>query len=62
MPVILDPVNFPTWLGETPATPDGLQTLLRLYPAERMVAHEIGSEIGNVRNDHVGLIERLKSA
>jgi putative SOS response-associated peptidase YedK len=62
MPVILDPADFPAWLGETTATPDELQALLRPYPAERMDAHEIGSGIGNVRNDNAALIERLNSA
>ena len=62
MPVILDPADFPAWLGETSAAPEQLQALLRPFPAERMEAHEIGPEIGNVRNDSAGLIERLRSA
>jgi putative SOS response-associated peptidase YedK len=62
MPVILDSVDFPAWLGETPTTPDTLQGLLRPFPAERMAAHEIGPRIGNVKNDDAALIERLKSA
>ena len=41
---------------------DELQALLQPYPAERMEAHMIGPEIGNVKNDSAGLIERLKSA
>jgi hypothetical protein len=35
--------------------------LLRPFPAERMAAREIGPEIGNIRNDHSGLIERVGS-
>jgi hypothetical protein len=62
MPVILDPADFPAWLGETSAAPEQLQALLRPFPAERMEAHMIGPEIGNVRNDNAGLIERLNSA
>ena len=42
--------------------PEQLQALLRPVPAQRMEAHIIGPEIGNVRNDNAGLIERLKSA
>ena len=61
MPVILDPADFPAWLGETPAAPDQLHALLRPFPAERMAAQEIGPEIGNVKNDNAGLIERLNS-
>jgi putative SOS response-associated peptidase YedK len=49
MPVILDPEDYPAWLGETPATGDALRALLRPFPAERMAAHTIGPAIGNVR-------------
>ncbi len=59
MPVILDPVNFPAWLGETLTAPDILQALLRPYPAERMETHMIGPRIGNVNNDDAALIERV---
>jgi putative SOS response-associated peptidase YedK len=59
MPVILDPANYPRWLGETPATGAELQLLLAPFPAERMQAHEIGPAIGNVRNDDAGLVERV---
>jgi putative SOS response-associated peptidase YedK len=62
MPVILDAADWQTWLGEVPATADGLRTLLRPYPAERMEAHMIGPRIGNVTNDNAALIERLHSA
>jgi putative SOS response-associated peptidase YedK len=62
MPVILDPADFPTWLGEAPTAPEQLKALLRPYPPERMEAHMIGLRIGNVKNDDAALIERLKSA
>ncbi len=62
MPVILDAADWQTWLGEVPATPDELRALLCPYPAERMEAHPIGPEIGNVKNDNAGLIAQLKSA
>jgi putative SOS response-associated peptidase YedK len=62
MPVILDPADYAAWLGEAPASSDELQVLLRPYPTERMAAHMIGPEIGNVRNDNAGLIDRLISA
>jgi putative SOS response-associated peptidase YedK len=61
MPVILDPANYPAWLGETPMTGAELQLLLAPFPAERMRAHEIGHAIGNVRNDGAGLIVPLNS-
>jgi putative SOS response-associated peptidase YedK len=62
MPVLLDPADFPAWLGETAMAPEQLQALLRSYPPERMEAHMIGLRIGNVKNDDATLIERLKSA
>jgi putative SOS response-associated peptidase YedK len=62
MPVIIDPADFPAWLGETAMAPEQLQALLRSYPPERMEAHMIGLRIGNVKNDDATLIERLKSA
>jgi putative SOS response-associated peptidase YedK len=62
MPVILDPADYAAWLGEVPASSDELQALLQPYPAERMAAHMIGPEIGNLTNDNAGLIERLNAA
>ncbi len=62
MPVILDPADFPAWLGEVTATADELRALPRPFPAERMEAHEIGPRIGNVKNDDATLIERLSVA
>jgi putative SOS response-associated peptidase YedK len=36
MPVILDPADWPLWLGEAPAEPAALEALLRPYPADKM--------------------------
>jgi putative SOS response-associated peptidase YedK len=62
MPVILDEADYSAWVGDTPAAGDELQALLRPFPAERMTAHMIGSEIGNVRNDEAALIQPLHFA
>jgi putative SOS response-associated peptidase YedK len=62
MPVILDSIDHPAWLGEVPASGGELQALLQPYPAERMEAHTIGPRIGNVKNDDAALIERLNVA
>ena len=59
MPVILDPADYPRWLGEAPAEADELLALLRPFPAELMQAHEIGPRIGNVKHDDAALIERV---
>ncbi len=42
MPVILDPADYPAWLGETPTAGDELRALLRPFLAELMAAHEVG--------------------
>ena len=62
MPVILDAADHARWLGEAPATGSELQGLLRPFPAERMLAHEIGARIGNVKNDDAALIEPVAAA
>jgi putative SOS response-associated peptidase YedK len=56
------PEHQKAWLGETPATGDALQGLLRPLPAELMAAHMIGPRIGNVKNDDAALIERVSAA
>jgi putative SOS response-associated peptidase YedK len=62
MPVILDSIDHPAWLGEAPASGDELQGLLHPFPADLMEAHMIGPRIGDVKNDDAALIERLNSA
>jgi putative SOS response-associated peptidase YedK len=56
MPIILPPAAWPIWLGETAASPAGLLALLAPYPAELMRAYPIGSRVGNVKNDDLGLL------
>jgi putative SOS response-associated peptidase YedK len=63
MPVILRPRDYDLWLShpssERDAPPDPrleLQALLRPYPAERMTAQEAHIDVGNVRNNHPGLL------
>jgi putative SOS response-associated peptidase YedK len=61
MPAILDPADYPRWLGEAPASADELQGLFRPFAAERMRAYPIGSRVGNVKNDDAALIEPINS-
>ena len=63
MPVILRPPDYDLWLARPPrgARPEPdpqleLLALLRPYPAERMAAHEAHLDVGNVRNNHPGLL------
>jgi putative SOS response-associated peptidase YedK len=63
MPVILHPQDYDLWLshppvdkGAPPAPQLELQALLRPYPAEQMAASEAHPDVGNVRNNHPGLL------
>ena len=60
MPVILRPQDYDLWLARPdasePAPPLELLALLRPYPAERMAAQEAHVDVGNVRNNHPGLL------
>jgi putative SOS response-associated peptidase YedK len=63
MPVILRPQDYHLWLSHppvdksVPAAPQlELQALLRPYPADEMAAVEAHPDVGNVRNNHPGLL------
>jgi putative SOS response-associated peptidase YedK len=56
MPVILPPETWSTWLGENPAEPDQLKSVLVPY-AGRMVCWKVSAQVGNVKNNHAALIE-----
>lgn len=65
MPVILRPRDYNLWLSDPPVdktvspTPQlELLALLRPYPAEEMTAVEANRDVGNVRNNHPGLLNR----
>jgi putative SOS response-associated peptidase YedK len=62
MPVILDPADWPLWLGETPAGPAELKTLLRPCPPDLLVSWPVSPRVGNVRNNDPALIEPLAAA
>ena len=59
MPVILLPDVWPTWLGEGPAEPDVLKSLLVPY-AGAMVAWPVSQRVGNVKNNDASLIEAIE--
>jgi putative SOS response-associated peptidase YedK len=58
MPVVLEPADWPAWLGETPADPAAL-----LRPAAEDVLHiwPVGRRVGNVRNNDAGLLAPLEA-
>lgn len=51
MPAIVDPADYPKWLGEQPATNDELHAMLKPFPAECMEAFKIGLKSDNVKCD-----------
>ena len=62
MPVILDPADWPLWLGEMPAEPARLQALLRPCPPETLALWPVSPRVGNVRNNDPALIEPVAGA
>jgi putative SOS response-associated peptidase YedK len=61
MPVILRPQDYDLWLAQAdapsePARPLELLALLRPFPAESMKAQGAHVDVGNVRNNHRGLL------
>jgi putative SOS response-associated peptidase YedK len=58
MPVILPPDTWSTWLGEEPAEPGELKSILVAYAGE-MVAWPVSQRVGNVKNNDASLIEPI---
>ena len=62
MPVILDPKNWPLWLGELAADAARLKGLLVPYPANAMTIWPVDRRVGNVKNNDPSLIEPIALA
>jgi len=60
MPVILDEEGASRWLDKD-EDPEGLTELLKPFPEEEMHAYEVSKAVGNVKNDHEGLIAPIGS-
>lgn len=60
MPVIIDPADFSAWL-DSKATPEAVASLLRPYPAGRMVAEEVSTLVNSPKNDGPGCTEPVYS-
>jgi putative SOS response-associated peptidase YedK len=61
MPVILDPQDWPKWLGEEPATPEELKALLVPYQGELKMWPVVRERIGNVRNKAAEVAEAISA-
>jgi putative SOS response-associated peptidase YedK len=56
MPLILDPEDWPLWLGETGT---GAAALMKPGPEDRLVFHRVGREVNSNRASGPGLIEAV---
>lgn len=59
MPVIVGDENLSAWLGEEPATPEQLRSMLVPFAAERMTAWPVSKAVGQVKNQGPDLVEKL---
>ncbi len=60
MPVILDPADYATWLGEARAGPDELRALLGPCPAEPMDAYPVSTYVSDPSHDDERCIGRAE--
>ncbi len=58
MPVILHPEEFDDWLNPENENPDFLLDLLQPYPDDGIDEYIVSKAVGNVRNNHEGLIQK----
>jgi len=61
MPVILDPQSFDLWLDPRMQDVERVQSLLRPYPAEAMIAYPVSAMVNNARNDNPQCVLPLDS-
>ena len=59
MPVLLKPEAWPVWLGEEPADPFELKSLLAPFPSGEMTCWPVSARVGNVKNNDPSLIEAI---
>lgn len=58
MPVILHPEEFDNWLNPENRDAGFLLEFLKPYPDDAIDEHTVSRDVGNVRNNHEGLIQR----
>jgi putative SOS response-associated peptidase YedK len=62
MPVVLQPTNWPAWLGEESADARQLKVLLGAIPADEMTCWPVSPRVGNVKNNDPALIDPITLA
>jgi putative SOS response-associated peptidase YedK len=60
MPVILHPRDYAKWLDPSARTPEGLNPLLKPYPAEHMNAYPVSTLVNKPGNDIPELVVPVK--
>lgn len=60
MPVILDPLNFETWIDPDTSHRE-LESLLVPYPSESMTFHPVSTHVNHVGHDDPGCIAPIRS-
>jgi putative SOS response-associated peptidase YedK len=58
MPVIIEPQDWPLWLGEVEGDP---ASLLHAAPEDVLRVWRVGKAVGNVKNDGAELIEPIEA-
>jgi hypothetical protein len=59
MAAILSSQSWPAWLGEEPAHPARLKSILAPYPSEEMTGSPVSLRVGNAKNNDPSLIELI---
>jgi putative SOS response-associated peptidase YedK len=57
--VVLAPESWPAWLGEEPADPAQLKSLLAPYPSDGMIVWPVSTLVGSVKNNDPSLVEPI---
>lgn len=60
MPVILHPSEFDDWLNPGMEDPAYLKEFLRPYPDDALKEFIVSRQVGNVRSNHPGLVEKAE--
>src|SRR6185369_13970010 len=60
MPVILSPDDYELWLDNEFAGREQLESMLRPYPADEMVAFAVSTLVNSPRNDNPSCIEPVE--
>jgi putative SOS response-associated peptidase YedK len=61
MPVIIDPPDYELWLDPKIQQADVLNSLLRPYPADEMIAYPVSKRVNSPANNDARCIEAVET-